>query len=179
MTERAIATRSGSGGIAARDAQRRSATARRRNNQMRKAALRMLQTPIDATPEMLEMLHRLGMATDRPELQAVLLGRLASIALGADCQLAMRAINMLMQIAGVDERTIAREADREIRQSMLVLRQDRHYRLYCADSTAALDRIDALIASIDGVAAATSEDAALIETSTVSETPEATEGPGN
>lgn len=143
-----------SGGLAARDAQRRSATSRRRNNQMRRAALRMLQSPVDATPEQLAMLRRLGMETDRPELQAVLLGRLVGIALGSDDRLAMRAISLLMQIAGVDDRTIARDADREIRHEMLILRQDRHYRLYQADSEASLDRIDALIASIDGIAAA-------------------------
>lgn len=148
-----LSTRIGtSGGLAARDAQRRSAASRRRNNQMRRAALRMLSSPIDATPEQLATLRRLGMATDRPELQAVLLGRLASIALGGDDRLSMRAISLLMQIAGVDDRSIAREADREIRQATLVLRQDRHYRLYHADSEHALERIDALIASIDGVA---------------------------
>ncbi len=100
------------------------------------------------------MLRRLGMDTERPELQAVLLGTLVSIALGSDDRLAMRAISLLMQIAGVDDRSIARDADREIRHEMLILRQDRHYRLYQADSEAALDRIDALIASIDDVAAA-------------------------
>lgn len=155
MLDRGIDTRIGaSGGLAARDAQRRSAISRRRNNQMRRAALRMLQSPVDATPEQLSMLRRLGMDTERPELQAVLLGTLVSIALGSDDRLAMRAISLLMQIAGVDDRSIARDADREIRHEMLILRQDRHYRLYQADSEAALDRIDALIASIDDVAAA-------------------------
>ena len=155
MPDIGINTRFGaSGGLAARDAQRISATSRRRNNQMRRAALRMLHAPVDATPEQLAMLRRLGMDTDRPELQAVLLGRLVAIALGSDDRQAMRAISLLMQIAGVDDRSLARDADREIRHEMLILRQDRHYRLYQADSEASLDRIDALIASIDGIAAA-------------------------
>lgn len=167
-TERGIATRF-SGGLAARDAQRRSAASRRRNNQMRRAALRMLGSPIDATPEQLATLRRLGMTTDRPELQAVLLGRLASIALDGEPKLAIKAISLLMQIAGVDGRTISGEADREIREATLVLRQDRHYRLYYAENKQTLDRIDELIASIDGIAAV--QDAAPIE-GTLSDAPE-------
>lgn len=106
------------------EAQKKSAQARRRNNSLRQLAKQMMQTPIDAPEDQLESLRRLGFDTDKPELQMVLLGKLAAIALCDDPALVMKAMAMLMEITGDDGYSVNKEADRKIKRAELKLKQE-------------------------------------------------------
>ncbi len=111
--------------IAAREAQKKSAASRKRNNTLRKLGRLMLTTPIDVSAEQLAALKRLGFEDDKPEVQMVLLGQLAAIALSNDPKLAMQATDKLLEITGNDVFTLNADENRKIKRAELRLKQEK------------------------------------------------------
>ena len=131
---------------------RKSGAARRRQSSIRALGKTLLHTPVNITAEQLADLTRFGITEDNPELQLMMLCRLASVALYGDPQYAVPAINKLVEICGLDSRTIDNKADRKLREQELQLRREQFEEQRKALDQGALAKLDALLDGLDATA---------------------------
>ena len=85
----------------------------------------MLSTPMQLDEKNLKTIQKSGFDTDAPELQMVILARLGALATSKDANIAMKAINMLMEITGNDVRSINAEEQRKIERERLALEREK------------------------------------------------------
>ena len=126
-----------------------------RSRSIRRLGAQLLRTPVDVSDEQREALTRLGIAEDESELQILLLGRLATIALYGDPRLALQAVDRLLEIAGKDIRTLENDENRKIKLAELALNREKFEASARSPEQPALEKLDALIAGIDALALAT------------------------
>lgn len=143
----------------AREAQRKSAASRKRNNSLRKLGLQMLQSPINTSgmsksqsDALLRDLKAKGFDTDRPELQMQLLANLFNMAADSNWKAAIPAMQLLMEITGTDARTQSAEEQARIDWAKVELEQKRFDALHTEANAEALEKLDDLIAGIDQLA---------------------------
>lgn len=155
-----------SGGVAARDAQKKSAASRKRNNTIRKLGQQMLQMPMDLglmpTKERmtaLQSLRSMGFETESPELQMVILARLGALAVSEDPKLMMDAAQMLLEITGNDVRSQIAAEQRKIDRERIKLEKARFEAIHKDADEEALAKLDQLIGSIDRIAQEAQADA--------------------
>ena len=119
-----------SGELAAREAQKKSAAARKRNNTIRKLGQQMLQTPLDLShmpdgPQTLAAIRAMGFDTDEPELQMLILARIGSMAVSTNPKTALAATDLLMEITGNDVRSQIAAEQRRIDRERLKLEREK------------------------------------------------------
>ena len=111
--------------VLTKKAQSNGGKARARNISMRKLGLQLL----NATPEVgegtIKQLKQLGLNTDTPDLQTLILARIGAMAIGKDSRLALQATQMLLEITGNDVRSQIAKVDQEIQIERLKLEKER------------------------------------------------------
>ena len=125
----------------------------------------LIHMPVEITPDQQEDLLRLGITEDKPDLQLVMICRLINIMLYGAPQYAILAFSKLMEICGLDARSLDNKADRKIRERELQLRREQFEAQRQALDQGALAKLDALLDGLDATArSALPEPAAAPET---------------
>lgn len=110
---------------ATKEAARNAAKANHRNTTIRRIAKDMLS----ATPEVgegtLRQLKQLGLNSETPDLQTLILARIGAMAIGKDSRLALQATQMLMELTGNDARSLIAAEDHEIQRERLAFERER------------------------------------------------------
>ena len=119
-----------SGVLAAREAQKKSAASRKRNNTIRRLGQQMLQTPLDIShmpdkDQVLAGLAGMGFDTDAPELQMLILARLGSMAISKDARTSLAATELLLEITGNDVRSQIAADQRKVDRERLKLEREK------------------------------------------------------
>lgn len=145
-----------SGELAAREAQKKSAASRKRNNSIRKLGLKMLSTPMPVLEmengqEGLAAVKGLGFDADEPELQMLILARLGTMAIGRDPKIALMATDMLMEITGNDVRSQIAGEQRAIDRERLAFEREK-LAAQKRDADDSMEKLDRLLAGIDEAA---------------------------
>lgn len=130
----------------------KSVAVRRRKKSIRELGKTLLHTPVKITPDQLEDLLRFGITEDKPDLQLMMLCRLATVALYGDPQYAIPAFNKLMEVCGFDSRSLDNKADRKLREQELQLRREQFEAMRRTDDQGSLAKLDALLDSLDATA---------------------------
>lgn len=146
-----------SGGLAAREAQKKSAASRKRNNTIRKLGQQMLSTPLPVGDmpdgeKVLAALKGFGFDTNEPELQMLILARIGTLAISDNPKTALAATNLLMEITGNDVRTQIAQEQREIDRARLKLEREKLDALKKDGTKEALNKLDELLRGIDDAA---------------------------
>lgn len=143
--------------LAAREAQKKSAASRKRNNTLRKLGQQMLQTSIDIShmpdgAQVLAGIRAMGFDTDEPELQMLILARLGSLAISVVPEVALAATKLLMEITGNDVRSLIAADQRKVDYARLKLEREKFDAMYKAGDEEALRKLDQLLEGIDAAA---------------------------
>lgn len=139
-------------GEAAVAAQRKSAAVQRRKKSIRELGKTLLHAPVKLTPDQLEDLLRFGIIEDKPDLQLMMLCRLASVVLYGEPQYAIPAFSKLLEACGFDARSLDNKADRKLREQELQLRREQFEALRADVGQGSLAKLDALLDSLDATA---------------------------
>lgn len=110
---------------ATKNAARNAAKAKSKNVAMRKLAQQLLNAKPEVGDGTIRQLKQLGLNTESPDLQTLILARIGSMAIGKDSRLALRATQMLLEIAGNDVRSLIAAEDHEIQRERLAFERER------------------------------------------------------
>lgn len=92
---------------------------------MRKQAQDILNAMPNVGETTINQLRQLGMETDNPTLQTLILARIGAMAIGKDSRLALQATQMLLEITGNDVRSMIAKEDQKIQREKIALERER------------------------------------------------------
>lgn len=92
---------------------------------MRKQAQDILNAIPNVGENTLTQLRQLGMETDNPTLQTLILARIGAMAIGKDSRLALQATQMLLEITGNDARTMIAKEDQKIQREKIAFEREK------------------------------------------------------
>ena len=96
-----------------------------KTHSMRKLAQQMLSATPEVSETTLRTLRQLGIDSDNPDLQTLILARIGAMAIGKDSRLALQATQMFLEISGNDARSMIAKEDRKIQRERLRMEKDK------------------------------------------------------
>lgn len=134
---------------ATKNAARNAAKSKSRNVALRKHAQQLLVAKPEVTDGTVRQLKQLGMNTEEPDLQTLILARIGAMAIGKDSRLALQASQMLFEITGNDARSMIAAEGHAIQREKLKLERER-FEFDCAQTanTPKKEKNDQTVASI-------------------------------
>lgn len=111
--------------VLTKKAQSNGGKATARKIAMRKQAQDILNAIPNVGENTLTQLKQLGMETDNPTLQTLILARIGAMAIGKDSRLALQATQMLLEITGNDARTMIAKEDQKIQREKIALEREK------------------------------------------------------
>lgn len=118
-----------SGELAPKEAQKKSAKARKRNNDLLKLGKKLMQAQINVPADMLASIEELGIDVDdsKPELQMILLAQTVQMAMDKKLKPFERiaARNQLLEMTRTDVHTYNASEERKIKRERLKIEKER------------------------------------------------------
>ena len=127
--------------VQTKKAQSNGGKARARNISIRKLGQQLLNTTPEVGEGTLRQLKQLGLETDKPDLQTLILARIGAMAIGKDSRLALQATQMLMEITGNDASSMIAADDHAIQRERLALEREKMERDTPANGEASCAKI--------------------------------------
>ena len=111
--------------LVTKNAQRKGGINHARKLSMRKECQRMLGMMPEVTDATIKQLKRMGMETDDPSLQTLILARIGALALGKNERVAIQAAQLILEISGNDAKSMIASEDRKLQREKLKIERER------------------------------------------------------
>lgn len=111
--------------VVTKNAQSKGGINRARNISMRKECQRMLGMTPEINEATIKQLKRMGMGTDDPTLQTLILARVGALALGKNERVALQAAQLIMELTGNDAESNIAAENRKVQREKIKIDRER------------------------------------------------------